>query len=445
MIAFVSLSSILMLSFYFLFLKKTIIGFGRGNYVGFGFLLEFIFFILLGVLLIYFLGVDYFWALFLVTDDDVYFATFAFFVLFWIFFISFFIFSKLFKRFTRVESCDGIFNTSAATKFTISCFIYLVVFYVFSWLFYNYEHALLGAIKGGISLSIARHENVGSEIPSFLIYGFIINSYLMVVTLAFSNLSDGYKKFFLLAALFFISISGQKMPIINLLILYYFASLMRRGEALSYKVLIKSFALILVIVILLYSLVKLQYEGYEVADFLSYILNRAGVGFVAGYYEQMHLKLWDVNYIWHSVPFASVFIEINNFHKDLMMISESRVDGSNIGIKNTLFFAEAYALGGVSFMFFSPIIYAFNYILSFTFISYILNIFVFKDRFLTQRVFGLVFVCYINLSGGFSDLLFFKSPILILIFITGPILIFLVFNKLRWGNDNLNLKRRKND
>ena len=77
-------------------LKKTIVGFGAGNYIGIGFLIEFIFFILVGVILIYFLEVDYFWALFLVESEDIYFATFSFFTMFWLFFVSFLLFLRSF-------------------------------------------------------------------------------------------------------------------------------------------------------------------------------------------------------------------------------------------------------------------------------------------------------------------------------------------------------------
>lgn len=429
---FLILSSVLMLAFYFVFLKKTIVGFGAGNYIGIGFLIEFIFFILVGVILIYFLGVDYFWALFLVESEDIYFATFSFFAMFWLFFVSFLLFSNLFESFTKVNF-SSTYNSSAANKFTVSCFIFLVIYYLFSAIHYNYEHALISALRSGVSLSIVRHENVGGEIPSFFVYGFIINSYLMAVSLAFSNIKGGSRKFLLLSALFFISVSGQKMPIINLLILYYFASLMMHNKKLSISIVLKCIVLFISVFILLYLLVKLQYEDYNFSDFLSYILNRAGVGFIAGYYEQMHLRLHDFQYIWHSVPFASIFIDIQNFHKDLMMISESRVDGSNIGIKNTLFFAEAYAIGGGGFMFLSPIIYAFNYLLSYVLLSTFLNFFVFKDKLLTQRVFGLVYVFYINLSGGFSDLFFFKSPILIFILITGPVTLHLLISKVNWN------------
>lgn len=84
-------------------------------------------------------------------------------------------------------------------------------------------------------------------------------------------------------------------------------------------------------------------------------------------------------------------------------------------------------------MFLSPIIYAFNYLLSYVLLSTFLNFFVFKDKLLTQRIFGLVYVFYINLSGGFSDLFFFKSPILIFILITGPVTLHLLISKVNWN------------
>ena len=55
------------------------------------------------------------------------------------------------------------------------------------------------------------------------------------------------------------------------------------------------------------------------------------------------------------------------------MISEDRTDASTIGIKNTYFIAEAYAMGGWAFIFPAVIIYALNFSMIYIFIVKLLD------------------------------------------------------------------------
>jgi hypothetical protein len=126
-------------------------------------------------------------------------------------------------------------------------------------------------------------------------------------------------------------------------------------------------------------------------------------------------------YIFHAIPFANFFIEAPIFHKDLMMITEDRSDPSSIGIKNTYFIAEAYAMGGWGLLWFSVVIYAVNLLISYIFFVYILNKFIVNNLDFNKLIVAVFLFSFINITGGFSDLMFLKTTIMLFILLS-PIL-----------------------
>lgn len=419
-------------TFYLYIIKGSILDFSffKGNYIGVGLIVEMFFFIFPGVFLISVFGVGNFWALFTITEAEAPIASAFFLIGLFFLFLLFFIFMRAFFKSTLMKS-DLVLSEDKKARifsFSLTTLFCLVFFNIVVYVKYGYTHALLSSIFGGESLSILRYDNVDSSMPSFFVYFFIINSYILASLVPFLSRNKSLLLFFF--ALYFSSISGQKMPLVNVILIVLFCYMTVREQRVSLSLLLKFILAPLVIIFALYYIVKLQYPYYNLDLFVDYLLNRVGVGFVAGMYEQFHLRLHSFDYFWHSVPFANIFIDTSNFHKDLMMISESRIHDNNIGIKNTLFFAEAYAVGGYTLLLLSPFIYAFNYLLSIVLLIKFFKTFAIRSHDVAQISIGFVFMFFVNLTGGFSDIFLFKTPILIFLFLGVPVFVFYIKNNL---------------
>ena len=105
-----------------------------------------------------------------------------------------------------------------------------------------------------------------------------------------------------------------------------------------------------------------------------------------------------------------------------MMISEDRIDPSNIGIKNTYFIAEAYAMFGSWFIFPSVIIYSINFALGYIILVKLLNRVVTRRLELNKKIVSVFLFTYISVTGGCSELLIMKSIIMIVLLMM-PILL----------------------
>jgi len=109
-----------------------------------------------------------------------------------------------------------------------------------------------------------------------------------------------------------------------------------------------------------YSLKGSQWPSFE--EFGAYLVNRLGIGQMAGMYETMALAkqgyFLTSNFYWHIIPFARFFVDYIDYHKHLMMITEG-YEFTEMGVKNTYFVAEAYAIGGIWLAVLSPIIVGF--------------------------------------------------------------------------------------
>ncbi|HHU93949.1 MAG TPA: hypothetical protein GXX62_02520 [Alcaligenaceae bacterium] len=147
---------------------------------------------------------------------------------------------------------------------------------------------------------------------------------------------------------------------------------------------------------------------------MDYFYQRVFVAQMIGVYEQFSLDIRNHLYFLHGIPFSSFFFDYPVFQKDLMMMSEDRIDPSSIGIKNTYFVAEAYAMGGWFFILPALFVYSINFSLSY------LLILVFLDKFLVcnspfNKIIVSVFLfSYLGVTGGFSDLMLFKILIMLL-------------------------------
>ena len=65
------------------------------------------------------------------------------------------------------------------------------------------------------------------------------------------------------------------------------------------------------------------------------------------------------DFYWHMFPGARLFVDYVDYQKVLMMVTEG-YGYSEMGVKNSYFIAEAYAMGGFCVNVLSPIIVAFS-------------------------------------------------------------------------------------
>jgi hypothetical protein len=181
--------------------------------------------------------------------------------------------------------------------------------------------------------------------------------------------------------------------------------------------LIITFALIFIVGIsILYVVVSFQIPNLNFVNFWIYLYNRLGIGQMEGVYETFSLdEIPEGRYYLHMIPFASLFTHYTNFQKILMMVTEG-YDYASMGVKNSLFIAEAYAIGGWGLTLISPIIVGITYGLG-LFVFFKGLKFLFGDD--VARVYFLpLYLLTHQLTGGFSGFPLLKRVIHILLLLT---------------------------
>ena len=216
-------------------------------------------------------------------------------------------------------------------------------------LLYGARHAFLTALISGESLLSVRLSNIYvANMPTVFNSFMSFCATLLVVILG----AVSYRKhrmvawFFAIVVLYLSTFGGGKAPLVNSVIIYFVSYASFAGWKVKLKTVGTFLVSVCVVFGLVYFAVWVQLGGVTIGEFSWYIVNRLGVGQMAGVYEQFNLKIQNVNYIWHAVPFAGFFIDYPIFQKDLMMASEYVLDASATGLKNSLFISEAYALVG---------------------------------------------------------------------------------------------------
>jgi hypothetical protein len=212
--------------------------------------------------------------------------------------------------------------------------------------------------------------------------------------------------------------SGQKAPIVYALLLLV-VGVLSNSSALSLGRVIKfGVGGFVILMGVLYAIATVQFPELDVVGFGAFLLNRLAVGQVHGVYEQFALLLQDSRYIWHAVPFANILLDYPVFNKDLMMHTYGMGRAAeDIGVMNSLFLGEAYAIGGYPLVFASPIIVALNYcILSVTLIVVLEG-----TRTLSpldaRRTVALLVPGIAFFTGDIAGLLMFKLNIMAIVFL----------------------------
>ena len=256
----------------------------------------------------------------------------------------------LYKKLTNICFALSLFNI-----------FMLGIFY-----FFGYKHAFLTSVIEGTPLLKVRLMNkYSSQVPSQVASLVFTAGYLLAIFSGYvGRYSIARSVVYLTIALLTLTAPGDKAPLVIGILLWIFAQgalLPRRFFSLK---LFRSLMLIILVslglIYLGYSLNVSRWSSFE--EFGTYLVNRLGIGQMAGMYETLALAkqgyLPESNFFWHMIPFARFYVDYIDYQKYLMMITEG-YEFTEMGVKNTYFVAEAYAMGGIWLAALSPVIVAF--------------------------------------------------------------------------------------
>ncbi|HEX7114309.1 MAG TPA: hypothetical protein VF193_04205 [Steroidobacter sp.] len=307
----------------------------------------------------------------------------------------------------------------ALTTFFLAYGICLLVSLYF---IFDVKHALFSVLLGDYeSIKVVRLENRHQSGGPSVIFSLLQFICSVSAVLLGSRAFDGAKLIRfggVMIVLVLATLEGAKAPPFNALLLFLLSYLGFHKVRLSLRTVLSSAVVAVGFIYLLFYSVQLQYPEFDFVRFLEYLFNRVGVGQVGGVYEEYNLKIRDWAYGWHAVPFANQALDYPIFHRDLMIVSERVDDPTSTGVKNSLFLAEAYGIGGPVLAALSPIIVGISFALSYCVFSWYWRRLFVADRFANGKIASLLFASFLSLTGGFSEWPLFKGVMLLLIFTT---------------------------
>lgn len=282
-----------------------------------------------------------------------------------------------------------------------------------AFIFLSYKHAFITSILTGENLVSVRLQNsYDSHLPSQIAQ--IISSSWWVVSIYAGILVFKKQKlksaFYILSALFLASAAGDKAPVMMCFMLMSFSYFSVRAVRISWRTVSKTlFLFVPLLYVLVYFVVSLQSTEFSIEKFNIYLLNRIGVGQMGGVFETFSIPRVGGEFYWHMIPGASFFVDYIPYDKMLMMVTEG-YGYTQMGVKNSLFISEAYGIGGVPLVIFSPMIVGCCYALG----VYILYLFLkaFFGRAVSVIYTLPLYVLSSALTGGFSSFPFFKGLLL---------------------------------
>lgn len=316
----------------------------------------------------------------------------------------------------RSSNIFNVYNKASEIAFTLSItgFLLIVIFDAL-----DYKHAFLYAMLKNTSLLQIRLANkYNSLVPSQLASMLFVIGYLLSVLAGYVGKSGSKKSYIYLAiAIFILSAPGDKAPVAYAIILWILGRGMYLPKSIfSIRILTSAIILISISLGLIYFALSLQNPGLTPQIFAKYLLNRLGVGQMAGLYETFGLieknSMPKSDYFWHMIPFASFFVDYIDYQKLLMMVTEN-VGYSQMGVKNTYFLAEAYAIGGPILAFISPIIVGFSTALGLYVLLRTARLFVRKELSILMTL--PIYLRTHDITGGFSSFPFFKGLIMLML------------------------------
>lgn len=407
------------------------------NVTGLLFAKEIFLFVLIGVFLFEFKGLEAF-ATFYMTEKTMQQTSLIIFYALILLFASIGVFSKtIFRKNLHLSSPIKKTEYALYRSLTSSLYVFHIILILIFILFFGLKHSFVASIFGGGSLIDIRLGNRYSGIPTIFIslYGFLNVIFCCVVGFYFNKFAL-YSRFFLvLMVIVFVSFFGGKAPVVNAIILFilsYLSSLER--IQLNIKTIITLVVSVVAVLSILYFVISLQFEDFAEGDFFNFIVNRIGVGQIHGAYEQFSLQLRDSSYILHTIPFANFFYDYTPYNKDLMMHTwgYNLSSQSETGVMNSLFIGEALAIGGYILVAFSPIIVAFNFCLIVYFLVGYLKKFFHIPLLESQKIAALSVVSFIGFTADITGLLLFKSLVMVMIFMSLVYIFFVVIRSVKY-------------
>ncbi len=358
-----------------------------------------------------------------------------------------------FEIFTRqnITLKDQLRDTIHAHRGRVQIlFYYLCLLVAFAVLFsivgLGARHAFFAAVLSDTSAGIIRHENAAIQNLSYLKHFIYLNCALLALTMAtpiFDN-KPILKIFGTLTILIGGTFYGAKSLLIIFSLVYLFSYIESHERTSARSLIIKASIFAAASILILYIAVYITYiRSNDQFDFFTYAFNRIVIGQMAGMYEQWNLWIRNGDYLYHSIPFASFFVDYPIFHKDLMLVSEGRIDPNSIGIKNTFFLAEAYAVFGTPGVILMPIILAFAFVLNFLIIKTFFSKLVFKNDVLGNFFASYIFVVFFGLTDGISQAMFLKGGVVVLILFAPLVPIFGMFERRSSGRRTIPAQRYK--
>lgn len=417
----VALLLITTLSYHYL-LRNTVFGINilKSHYHGFFIFYSYFVFIFFSSILINVIPIERFWVAFKVKQSSVFSISLIVLFVFLFFLLVLKFFSDLFPKYLKINSPTSyvIYDSKIYIRFVRYALCFCLALMLLAWKLHGQGHAFLVSAMESVSVSAMRLEiTSGDRWLKFIKHFYTIVCPLLFAIL-FSGAYKGRKLEKIFCALMIIFISGwggSKGPVLGLALIAFSMHMTVYQVKMSMDRVLKVFIGMILLLFITYRVVLLQYSHMvDISVFLDYFSQRMFVAQIIGVYEQFNLFLRDDSYIWHGIPFASLIKDYPVFHKDLMMISEDRIDPSTIGIKNTLFVAEAYGMGGSLLAVMSPFIIGVNFIIMFVVFFRLLQ-FLFPNNFEINKLIASVFLfSYLDITGGFSDFVFFKILIMLL-------------------------------
>ncbi len=417
-------------------LKNTVFGINlkTGNYLGFFIFYDLIIYVIPSTLLLNYFLIEKFWVAYKVKQDSIIFISILITVLLLVYFLILKFISKTNNKYFKVYNVEENLNVRYIGNFLNISLFFCFTLMLISWLFYGVGHSFLISINSEINISSLRFGISDLRESKLIKHLFIFISPLLTAIIAsnIQNFSRLKKYFLLFCVLIIASWSGSKGPILTIFIVYVISNIIFKKQIIkiSLRNIFITILGLIALTFLVFKIVLFQYSYMEnnLNLFLDYFYQRVFVAQMIGVYEQFNLFIQNPDYILHGVPFASTFIDFPIFHKDLMLISEDRLEASSIGIKNTLFIAEAYGMGGILLLILSPFWIAFCFALNFKWMVFLTNKFIFKNIEYSKKIICVTVFSYVSITGGFSDLMFFKITILMTLLLLPFILINRIFN-----------------
>lgn len=398
-----------------------------GTYAGFFIFYNFLVYAAPSAILLNLLTIDKFWVAYKVKQEYVFQVTLLVLLCYLLFLTSLYLFSRLSPKYFRLDLVSISENEKAIYRRMVYCALSLSVFFIaFLYFVFDLKHSFTLSLASDLSISDNRLAIDGNRLSRYCGYYF----YSMTPFLAAIIASPVFKEnplgrcISIIATIFIATWGGSKGPILFSLLIMIFTHATFVRSKISLKRIFFSIILLCFFLIAVFLVVGLQYQGMregELTLFWDYLYQRIFIAQMIGMYEEFSIHIMNYQYFFHGIPFASWFMDFPVFHKDLMMITEDRIDPSQIGIKNTFFIAEAYAMGGWFFIIPAVFIYALNFSLSFVLIVKLMNTFIVKNPSYNKVITAFFLFSYVTVFGGFSDLMLFKITVMLVMILT-PIL-----------------------